>query len=302
MRHCCVNYVCGVDVSARRMKCEQCAASFSRASDLKRHVASLHPPSTSRTQLLLALETAPGITISSEPAMGDRNPGPSTSFSDLLTSNQDPLFDLGSDLEAFGHVVARGVTTSPPPSKTRRENCLESQAHLAEGARVTECMAEVHQEDEPAASVERDRALPSSLTSAQGTEPARVRSPAVQAVSPVVPRDTSLRSTVDDGEVRTLLTGLSSPDRAVLNLFKYRPDLDLVTYEQELVEAGHNRVQVGELLQAFVRHRETIRSLMTDLVVWREQQVVRTGSEAEADRWLRMAVLKYAAADNPAPF
>jgi len=41
---------------------------------------------------------------------------------------------------------------------------------------------------------------------------------------------------------------------------------------------------------------------MTDLVVWREQQVVRTGSEAEADRWLRMAVLKYAAADNPAPF
>ena len=102
--------------------------------------------------------------------------------------------------------------------------------------------------------------------------------------------------------------GTYSPDRLVFpgpssaELVQYRPDLDLVTYEQELVEAGHNRVQVGELLQAFVRHRETIRSLMTDLVVWREQQVVRTGSKAEADRWLRMAVLKCAAADNPAPF
>jgi len=55
-------------------------------------------------------------------------------------------------------------------------------------------------------------------------------------------------------------------------------------------------------VQSFLRQRDLIGRLMSDLILWREEQFVQTGSESDADKWLRIAVLRYAAAGNPPPF
>ena len=182
----------------------------------------------------------------------------------------------------------------PPPSLTSVSAAL----HMARSTVAEESgRAEAERSSEASTSA-RDKPL-----AAQGVSSAE-SSAAVQQDS----TDANRRASESANEV-TIVPPLtpreiapSVVDHEAFLQLKRQPQTDATVLDLQLQSFGWSAASAQAVVQSFLRQRDLIGRLMSDLILWREEQFVQTGSESDADKWLRIAVLRYAAAGNPPPF
>ena len=276
-------YVCLDVTAAGPACCPQCHVVVARARDLPRHIRAKHPHSETpdaTAQAQSPSENTVPETIPEEihvqEGFESPNNGPtlSTSFTELLAYDTDVIWPSTS-----GAALCRSVTVPLGPQDKMIAGNEEKPAKVAEQATGEMEVAQDGGKIPPQES---------------GNAPS-----ALEVVSPATPPNPG-------GSLQNLdypaTAHLSQNEWAALYLAKRHPDLDQREYGRQMLTAGSSPAEIRELMQHYAYYREVLRDVMSDLIIWRAEHFRRSHDETEADSWLRMAVLKYATANNHPPF